>query len=179
MDSFSFWWENITIQVLQPPENFYLFQHTLCFTVWAPFLWFLQNCVQQRHNWPFAEGFSKASKLTNQPFPSLYFFVRARCCTSSFQAPVKFFPVLKQEEKKGSSTNLLQDYFPWVEPLEVDKGKNEVEEGRGDHKDGQLPAELSQKVEGLILLGKRPNVVAKNQMLFPYIGRWNWRIRFC
>ena len=84
---------------------------------------------------------------------------------------MKFFPVLQQEEKKGSSTNLLQDYFPWVEPLEVDKGKNEVEEGRGDHKDGQLPAELSQKVEGLILLGKRPNVVPQKEMLFSHFER--------
>ena len=67
---------------------------------------------------------------------------------------------LQEENKKAVLTNLLQDDLPWVEPLEVDKSEDEVEEGRSDDKDGQLPAELGEQVEGLVLLGKRPNVVA-------------------
>ena len=95
------------------------------------------------------------------------------CCSlSDFQLSGSF-EIESSVATRKLSANLLQNDLPWVEPLEVDKGKNEVEEGRGDHKDGQLPAELSQKVEGLVLLGKRPNVVAKNRMLLPHIGRWN------
>ena len=67
----------------------------------------------------------------------------------------------------------MQDDLPRVEPLEVDESEDEVEDGGDDDEDGQLPAQPGQQVEGLVLLGKRPNVVAKNQMLFPHIGRWN------
>ena len=78
---------------------------------------------------------------------------------------------LQEENKKAVLTNLLQDDLPWVEPLEVDKSKDEVEEGRSDYKDGQLPAQPGQQVEGLVLLGKCPNVVPQKQVLFPYIAR--------
>ena len=58
-----------------------------------------------------------------------------------------------------------------MEPLEVDESQDEVKDGGDDDKDGQLPAELGQQVEGLVLLGKRPNVVAEGQVLLPHFGR--------
>ena len=69
------------------------------------------------------------------------------------------------------SRNLLQNDLPRVEPLKVDESKDEIEEGRGDDEDGQLPAQPGQQVEGLVLLGKSPNVVPQKQVLFPYIAR--------
>ena len=57
------------------------------------------------------------------------------------------------------STNLLQDDLPWVEPLEEDVGEDEVDDGKGDEDDGQLPPQSGQQVEGLVLHGERPNVV--------------------
>ena len=70
------------------------------------------------------------------------------------------------------STNLLQDDLPWVEPLEVDEGEDEVDDGEGDEDDGQLPPQSGQQVEGLVLLGERPNVIAEGQVLLPHFGRW-------
>ena len=58
-----------------------------------------------------------------------------------------------------------------MEPLEVDKSQDEVEDGGDDDEDGQLPAQPGQQVEGLVLLGKSPNVVPQKQVLFPYIAR--------
>ena len=46
--------------------------------------------------------------------------------------------------KRKLSTNLLQDHLPRVEPLEVDNSQEEVEHGRGDDKDGQLPVQPGQ-----------------------------------
>ena len=69
------------------------------------------------------------------------------------------------------STNLLQNDLPRVEPLEVDESEDEVEDGGDDDKDGQLPAQPGQQVEGLVLLGERPNVVAEGQVLFPHFER--------
>ena len=59
-----------------------------------------------------------------------------------------------------------------MEPLEVDESQDEVKEGRDDDEDGQLPAQPGQQVEGLVLLGKRPNVVAEGQVLLRYSGSW-------
>ena len=58
-----------------------------------------------------------------------------------------------------------------MEPLEVDKSQDEVEEGGGDDEDGQLPAQPGQQVEGLILLDERPDVVAEGQVLLTHFGR--------
>ena len=55
-----------------------------------------------------------------------------------------------------------------MEPLEVDKSQDKVEDGGDDDEDGQLPAQPGQQVEGLVLLGERPNVVAQKQVLFPH-----------
>ena len=60
--------------------------------------------------------------------------------------------------------NLLQNDPPGVEPLEVGDGQEEVEDGGGEDKDGQLPVQPGQQVEGLVLLGESPNVVAECQM---------------
>ena len=70
------------------------------------------------------------------------------------------------------STNLLQDDLPWVEPLEVDKGKDEVDDGEGDEEDGQLPPQSGQQVKGLVLLGECPNVVPENQMFLCHFCSW-------
>ena len=59
-----------------------------------------------------------------------------------------------------------------MEPLEVDESQDEVEDGGDDDEDGQLPAQPNQQVEGLVLLGERPDVVAEGQVLLPYFGRW-------
>ena len=67
---------------------------------------------------------------------------------------------MKEDKKKKKILNcLLQNDPPWVKPHEVDKGKEEVEEGGDDDEDGQLPAQLGQQVEGLVLHGERPNIV--------------------
>ena len=66
---------------------------------------------------------------------------------------------------------LLQDDLPRVEPLEVNKCQDEVKDGGGDDEDGQLPAQCGQQVEGLVLLGERPEVVTEGQVLFHHFGR--------
>ena len=58
-----------------------------------------------------------------------------------------------------------------MEPLEVDESQDEVEDGGDDDEDGQQPAQPGQQVEGLVLLGERPNVVAEGQVLFPHFER--------
>ena len=58
-----------------------------------------------------------------------------------------------------------------MEPLEVDDRHEEVGDGRGNEEDRQLPAQPGQQVEGLILFGECPNVVAEGVMLFPYFRR--------
>ena len=67
--------------------------------------------------------------------------------------------------------NLLQNDPPRVEPLEVDEGQDEVEDGGGDEEEGQLPAQPGQQVEGLVLLVVCPNVVTESQVLFTHVGR--------
>ena len=69
------------------------------------------------------------------------------------------------------STYFLQDDLPRVKPLEVHVGQDEVEEGRSDDEDGQLPAQPGQQVKGLVLLGECPNVVAEGQVLLTHFGR--------
>ena len=59
-----------------------------------------------------------------------------------------------------------------MEPLEIDESQDEVEDGGDNDGDGQLPAQPGQQVEGLVLLGERPNVVAEGQVLFPYFRCW-------
>ena len=51
-----------------------------------------------------------------------------------------------------------------ITPLEVDDSQDKVEDGGGDDKDGQQPAQLGQQVEGIVLLGECPDVVAENQV---------------
>ena len=58
-----------------------------------------------------------------------------------------------------------------MEPLEVDESQDEVEDGGDDDEDGQLPAQPGQQVEGLVLLGERPDVVTEGQVLLPHFGR--------
>ena len=70
-------------------------------------------------------------------------------------------------------THLLQDDLPGVEPLEVDDGKEEVEEGGGDDKDRQVPAQPGEQVEGLVLLFVSPDVVAKGKVLLSHFVSWN------
>ena len=70
-------------------------------------------------------------------------------------------------------THLLQDDLPGVEPLEVDDGKEEVEEGGGDDKDRQVPAQPGEQVEGLVLLFIGSDVVAEGQVLFGHFVSWN------
>ena len=57
-------------------------------------------------------------------------------------------------------THLLKNYLPGVEPLEVDDGKEEVEEGGEGHKDRQVPTQPGEQVVGLVLLFIGSNVVA-------------------
>ena len=57
-----------------------------------------------------------------------------------------------------------------MEPLEVDKSQDEVDDGGGDEEDGQQPAQPGQQVKGLVLLGEGTNVVAQKQVLFPHFG---------
>ena len=57
-----------------------------------------------------------------------------------------------------------------MEPLEVDKSQDEVDDGGGDEEDGQQPAQPGQQVKGLVLLVERPNVIAECQVLFPHFG---------
>ena len=66
------------------------------------------------------------------------------------------------------STHLLKNYLPGVEPLEVDDGKEEVEEGGGDDEDRQVPAQPGEQFEGLVLLFVSPDVVAKGQVLLSH-----------
>ena len=77
------------------------------------------------------------------------------------------------KKTKGTrlSTNLLKNDLPWMKPLEVDDSQDEVKEGGDNDEDGQLPAQPGQQVEGLVLLGKGPNVVAESQVLFTHVGR--------
>ena len=70
-------------------------------------------------------------------------------------------------------THLLKNYLPGVEPLEVDDGKEEVEEGGGDDEDRQVPAQPGEQFEGLVLLFIRPNVVAEGQVLLSHFVSWN------
>ena len=70
-------------------------------------------------------------------------------------------------------THLLQDDLPGVEPLEIDDGKEEVEEGGGDDEDRQVPAQPGEQVEGLVLLFVSPDVVAEGQVLFGHFVGWN------
>ena len=71
------------------------------------------------------------------------------------------------------STHLLKNYLPGVEPLEVDDGKEEVEEGGGDDEDRQVPAQPGEQVEGLVLLFIGSDVVAKGQVLLSHFGGWS------
>ena len=71
------------------------------------------------------------------------------------------------------STHFLQNDPPGVEPLEVDDGKEEVEEGGGDDEDRQVPAQPGEQVVGLVLLFVRPDVVAEGQVLFGHFVSWN------
>ena len=71
------------------------------------------------------------------------------------------------------STHLLQNDPPGVEPLEVDDGKEEVEEGGGDDENRQVEAQPGEQVEGLVLLFIRSNVVAEGQVLFSHCVSWN------
>ena len=66
------------------------------------------------------------------------------------------------------STHLLQDDLPGVEPLEVDDGKEEVEEGGGDDEDRQVPAQPGEQVEGLVLIFIGSDVVVKGQVLLSH-----------
>ena len=70
-------------------------------------------------------------------------------------------------------THLLQDDLPGVEPLEVDDGKEKVEEGGGDDKNRQVPAQPGEQVEGLVLLFICPDVVSEGQVLFGHFVSWN------
>ena len=65
-------------------------------------------------------------------------------------------------------THLLQDHLPGVEPLEVDDGKEKVEEGGGDDENRQVPAQPGEQFEGLVLLFVSPDVVAKGQVLLSH-----------
>ena len=65
-------------------------------------------------------------------------------------------------------THLLKNYLPGVEPLEVDDGKEEVEERGGDDEDRQVPAQPGEQFEGLVLLFVSPDVVAKGQVLLSH-----------
>ena len=76
------------------------------------------------------------------------------------------------------STHLLQNDLPWVEPLEVDEGEDEVDDGEGDEDDGQLPPQPGQQVEGLVLLGESPNVVAESQMFLGHFCSWRQHHEF-
>ena len=69
-------------------------------------------------------------------------------------------------------THLLKNYLPGVEPLEVDDGKEEVEEGGGDDEDRQVPAQPGEQVEGLVLLFIGSDVVAEGQVLFSHLVSW-------
>ena len=71
------------------------------------------------------------------------------------------------------STHLLENDLPGVEPLEVDDGKEEVEEGGGDDEDRQVPAQPGEQVEGLALLFVSPDVVAESHVLFGHFVSWN------
>ena len=70
------------------------------------------------------------------------------------------------------STHLLQNDLPGVEPLEVDDGKEEVEEGGGDDEDRQVPAQPGEQVEGLVLLFIRSDVFEEGHMLLSYFVSW-------
>ena len=78
---------------------------------------------------------------------------------------------LQTNRENTISTYLFKDDLPRVKPLEVDVGQDEVEEGRSDDEDGQLPAQPGQQVKGLVLLSERPNVVAEGQVFFPHFER--------
>ena len=69
-------------------------------------------------------------------------------------------------------THLLQDDLPGVEPLEVDDGKEEVEEGGDGHKDRQVPTQPGEQVEGLVLLFICPDVFAEGQVLLSHFVSW-------
>ena len=51
-----------------------------------------------------------------------------------------------------------------MEPLEVDKCKDEVEDGGGDDEYGQLPAQPGQQVKCVVLLGERSGVVTDRRV---------------
>ena len=70
------------------------------------------------------------------------------------------------------STHLLKNYLPGVEPLEVDDGKEEVEEGGGDDEDRQVPAQPGEQVVGLVLLFIRSDVVAEGHVLLSHFVSW-------
>ena len=70
-------------------------------------------------------------------------------------------------------THLLKNYLPGVEPVEVDDGKEEVEEGGGDDEDRQVPTQPGEQVEGLVLLFIGSDVVAESQVLFGHFVSWN------
>ena len=59
-----------------------------------------------------------------------------------------------------------------MEPLEVDDGKEEVEEGGGDDEDRQVPAQPGEQVVGLVLLLIRPDIVTEGQVLFSHFVSW-------
>ena len=73
---------------------------------------------------------------------------------------------------KCDSTHLLKNDLPGMEPLEVDDGKEEVEEGGGDDEDRQVPTQPGEQVVGLVLLFKRSNVVAEGQVLLSHFVSW-------
>ena len=70
------------------------------------------------------------------------------------------------------STHLLQNDLPGVEPLEVDDGKEEVEEGGGDDEHRQVPTQPSEQFEGLVLLFICPDVVSEGQVLLSHLVSW-------
>ena len=70
------------------------------------------------------------------------------------------------------STHPLKNYLPGVEPLEVDDGKEEVEEGGGDDKDRQVPSQPAEQVMGLVLLFIGPDVFAEGQVLLSHFVSW-------
>ena len=86
------------------------------------------------------------------------------------QVPAKLFSAT------DISTCLLQNYLPWMEPLQVDNSQDKIEDGGGDDEDGELPGQPGQQLVGLILLGECPNVFAEIQVLFPHIVRLNRKI---
>ena len=71
------------------------------------------------------------------------------------------------------SIHLLKNYLPGVEPLEVDDGKEKVEEGGGNDEDRQVPVQPGEQAEGLFLLFICPDVVVEGKVLLSHFVSWN------